>query len=216
MFIWIKYLVPLTCLKDRPLSFLRTLHFWPDLRVVQTQAILFLKSMSERVGSDIERLRILSDVIFKDVCIQIDSRSKSEPSLSDIDFKNEMALVWTTLNHRYSSRIYQKQISGRWRWKIDTFLLGQDIQVFHIKLRSFHFPISAYSIQSQPIWYVPRMYITNMFPGIPTGPEYGVVQFIQAVVQWDHPVQIKWTPCVQPGLGIDKNTCWRVCINYVI
>ena len=26
------------------------------LRVVQTQAILFLKSMSERVGSDIERL----------------------------------------------------------------------------------------------------------------------------------------------------------------
>ena len=29
---------------------------WIDLRVVQTQAILFLKSMSERVGSDMERL----------------------------------------------------------------------------------------------------------------------------------------------------------------
>ena len=28
------------------------------LRVVHTQAILFLKSLSERVGSDIERLRI--------------------------------------------------------------------------------------------------------------------------------------------------------------
>ena len=27
-----------------------------ELRVVQTQAILFLKSMSERVGSDLERL----------------------------------------------------------------------------------------------------------------------------------------------------------------
>ena len=64
-----------------------------DLRVVQTQAILFLKSMSVRVGSDIERLRILSDVIFEADCIQIVSRSKSEPHLSDIDFKNELARV---------------------------------------------------------------------------------------------------------------------------
>jgi len=30
--------------------------FWIDLRVVQTQAILFLKSMSGRFGSDIDRL----------------------------------------------------------------------------------------------------------------------------------------------------------------
>jgi len=28
--IWIKYLIPLTCLKVRPLLFLRTLHLWPD------------------------------------------------------------------------------------------------------------------------------------------------------------------------------------------
>ena len=28
-----------------------------DLKIVQTKAILFLKSMSERVGSDIQRLR---------------------------------------------------------------------------------------------------------------------------------------------------------------
>ena len=30
--------------------------FWAVLRVVQTQAILFLESLSERVGSDIQRL----------------------------------------------------------------------------------------------------------------------------------------------------------------
>ena len=45
------------------------------LRVAQTQAILFLKSISERGGSDIE--------------IQYQSRSMSDPPLSDIDFKIE-------------------------------------------------------------------------------------------------------------------------------
>ena len=30
--------------------------------------------------------------------IQIQSRSMSDPLLSDIDFKNKMAWVWTTLN----------------------------------------------------------------------------------------------------------------------
>ena len=29
---------------------------------------------------------------------KIQSRYMSDPTLSDIDFKNEMALVWTTLN----------------------------------------------------------------------------------------------------------------------
>ena len=32
--------------------------FFPNLRVVQTQASLFLKSMSESVGSAIDRLKI--------------------------------------------------------------------------------------------------------------------------------------------------------------
>ena len=41
------------------------------LRVFDTQAILFLKSMSEKVES----------------VIQIQSRSMSDPTLSDIDFK---------------------------------------------------------------------------------------------------------------------------------
>ena len=47
-----------------------------SLRVVQTQAILFLKSMPVRGGSDIEQSRCMSD-----------------PLLSDIYFKNKMAWV---------------------------------------------------------------------------------------------------------------------------
>jgi len=70
------------------------------LRVVQTKAILFLKLMSERVGSDIERPWIWSFnwflVVLK-IIIQFQIRSMSDPTLSDIDWKNKMAWVWTTL-----------------------------------------------------------------------------------------------------------------------
>ena len=65
------------------------------LRVVQTQVNLFLKSMSERDGSDIERFWILNDkstIVSKSIeydVIEIQSRSLSDPSLSDIDFKNK-------------------------------------------------------------------------------------------------------------------------------
>ena len=74
-----------------------------NLRLVQTQAILFLKSKSESVGSDIERLYILNDISFASKSfeydiIEIQSRSMSDPPLSDIDFLNKMAWVWTTLN----------------------------------------------------------------------------------------------------------------------
>ena len=51
-------------------------------RVVQTQAIFFLKSMLKRAESDIEST--------EDDVIEIQSRSKSDPPLSDIDFKNKM------------------------------------------------------------------------------------------------------------------------------
>ena len=50
--------------------------------------------MSERVGSDIERRW---NWISKDDSIQIQSRSMSDPSLSDIVCKNKMASVRTTL-----------------------------------------------------------------------------------------------------------------------
>ena len=57
------------------------------LRVVQTQAILFFKSMSERGGFDMERLwnlmknlEIDSESI-KDRVIQIQNRSMSDPTL---------------------------------------------------------------------------------------------------------------------------------------
>ena len=36
--------------------------------------------------------------LIEDNVIQIQSRSMSDPLLSDIDFKNKMAWVWTTLN----------------------------------------------------------------------------------------------------------------------
>jgi len=66
--------------------------------------ILFLKPMSERVGSDIERLWIWmtsSSVDFESIykfIILFYRRSMSDPTFSDIDFKNKMAWVWTTLN----------------------------------------------------------------------------------------------------------------------
>ena len=50
--------------------------------------------MSERVGSDIQRLwndEFLDRLKSIDDVIQIQSRSFSDPSLSNIDFKNEMA-----------------------------------------------------------------------------------------------------------------------------
>ena len=78
------------------------------LRVVQTQAILFLKSMSERVGSDIERLwnwisrstqnRLKMGSFLNSKSLYV-TYSMTDPTLSDIDFKNKMALVGTTLNN---------------------------------------------------------------------------------------------------------------------
>ena len=74
-----------------------------QLREVQTLAIIFLKSMSEsmseRDGSDKERLcnRMMNFWIdsksIEDDVIQIQSRSMSDPTSSDIDFKHKMALV---------------------------------------------------------------------------------------------------------------------------
>ena len=70
-----------------------------QLRVVQTQDFLFLKSMSERVGADIERLRVwmtLSSIDFESIqksIIHFQDRYMSDPTLSDIDFKNKMAWV---------------------------------------------------------------------------------------------------------------------------
>ena len=76
-----------------------------ELRVVQIQAILFLKSVSEKVGSDIERLWIwmtsppIDFESIKKFIIQCQRRSMSDPTFSDIDFKNKMAWVWTTLKN---------------------------------------------------------------------------------------------------------------------
>ena len=40
---------------------------------------------------------------FKKMLFQIQSRSTSDPTLSDIDFKNEMTWVWTTLKLPWNS-----------------------------------------------------------------------------------------------------------------
>ena len=63
--------------------------------LVQTKTILFLKSMSERIGSEIERLL---NWISKLKINRRWSRSMSDPFPSDLDFKNKMAWVWTTLD----------------------------------------------------------------------------------------------------------------------
>ena len=69
--------------------------------VDQTQAILFLNSMSERGESDIERLWTwkmdfwIDSKLIEDANNQIHSRSMSDSPHSDIDFKNKMACVLT-------------------------------------------------------------------------------------------------------------------------
>ena len=62
-----------------------------QLRIVRTQAILFLKSMSERGGSDIVRhSTIVLESVWKFI-IKFQRGYMSDPSLSDIDFNNKMA-----------------------------------------------------------------------------------------------------------------------------
>ena len=67
------------------------------LRVVQTQAILFLKSMSGKVRSTLNLNGVIFNRFRVDLEIQFQSRSMSDPTFSDIDFKNKMAWIWTTL-----------------------------------------------------------------------------------------------------------------------
>ena len=51
--------------------------------------------------------------MIEDDVIQIQSRSMSDPALSDIDFKNKMALVWTTLK---KNRFRLKFTMDRKKW----------------------------------------------------------------------------------------------------
>ena len=70
-------------------------------KVVQTQVILFLKSMSET-----ERLlnwMMNFSKSIEDDFIQFKSRSLTDPTRSDIDFINKMAWIWTTL--KFNSRL---------------------------------------------------------------------------------------------------------------
>ena len=77
--------------------------------VVRAQAISFskAKSMSETDESDLQRRWNLmmnfwiDPKSIEDGIIEIQSHSMPDPLLSDIDFKNEMAWVWTTL-HRFN------------------------------------------------------------------------------------------------------------------
>ena len=76
--------------------------------VAQTQAILFLKSMSENVGSDLKGLWIW----MSSFSINFDSRwfqslCMSDPPHSDIDFKNKMGLVWGILKNLIVELIWE-------------------------------------------------------------------------------------------------------------
>ena len=73
------------------------LPFTLDLRVVLTKPISFLKSLSDPTQTDSGfQWRHLPSIL-DDLEIQFQSRSTSDPTFSDIDFKNKMAWVWTTL-----------------------------------------------------------------------------------------------------------------------
>ena len=73
-----------------------------NLRVVQPQAIWFLKSRSERIESDIERLLNWMSSSSSDFnrsrnsSFDLNRRFMSYPTLSDIGFKNKMAWVWSS------------------------------------------------------------------------------------------------------------------------
>ena len=108
------------------------------LRVVPTQAILFLKSMSERDGSDIQRLWnwtmnfLIDSKSIEDDVIQIQSRSMLDPTLSDIEFNNKMAWVWSLdsglpfktelrkLNMHQSFNLLVRNLASTWIYMIRT------------------------------------------------------------------------------------------------
>ena len=71
------------------------------LRIVQTQAILFFNQCRKESDPTYNDSKFESAIDFESIwkfIIQFQSRSMSDPPLSDIDFKNKMAWVRTTLN----------------------------------------------------------------------------------------------------------------------
>ena len=100
------------------------------LRLVQTQVILFLKSgrnKSDPTYNDAEIKWWISRStpnLLKKTSFQ--SRSMSDPPFSEIDFRNKMALVRTTLNSRYFH--FADRISGStnyiscWTWIASLFI----------------------------------------------------------------------------------------------
>ena len=70
------------------------------LRVVQTH--LGKSRIRHRMTPNFESRHLQS--ILKDDFIQIESRSMSDPLLSDIDFKNKMASVWTSFKYLYIAK----------------------------------------------------------------------------------------------------------------
>ena len=66
-----------------------------------------------------------------DDVIQIQSRSMSDPTFSDTDFKNKMAWIWTTLKifFDYFSENYNKGDSGDFLW-IPKFTLYMNFVIF--------------------------------------------------------------------------------------
>ena len=71
--------------------------FWSHISFVN---VIFLKSMSEEVGTtlDLNNNSCLSIQNGLNMTLLKFSRYIPAPTLSDIDFRNKMALVWTTLN----------------------------------------------------------------------------------------------------------------------
>ena len=67
---------------------------------------IFFKSMSERSGSDMERLWIWISKSIKKFLIQIKSRSTPDPPFSDIDLKNKMTWVWIPLRLKSNLRVW--------------------------------------------------------------------------------------------------------------
>ena len=100
------------------------------LRVVQTQAILCSKSISERGGSDIDRLWNLMTNFFDSKSTEdyvIKSRSMSDPPLSDIDLKINWLRSGLPLKTRLS------------RFNETSILDNKNNTFYHVVKQRFHY-----------------------------------------------------------------------------
>ena len=147
--------------------------------------------MWEKDGSDIQRLW---NLIVEFLIIEFQNRSISDPSLSDIDFKNKMALGWTTLNivyvikyvsdcqqyvtHSYLIRYAHSEFATLWWLILIQFEILCSMKPILLFKTVQHFPINWSLIYSCH----PSQDLNRFFPSaLPPEPSYNCFQIFIAI-----------------------------------